>query len=205
MGVAKQLVEYVYNGGSVSQGLEEIFDRTVVGMGSLLTTSQFASPNPHDYRPRIHDYPEPVEPNRMSPAEFEMLQLLQELFAMLQRAHLKANDSLAPLGIRYEVKDRVAFPDLRRLTTSIPTLVSVTIELRDLHRPRRLPQLVKYRFGVGISSHKISLRVLDHKLNVTPPRHVFKPDRQTIQYQVRGYEDMLVPKLIERARRAYRR
>jgi len=187
--------------------LLEFFDRTLVGLASLATAGPALA---YSRKPTpAQDYPDsphfqPVHPRQyMDAYERSLLDLTNDLFNMLQRAHLRANEELAPLQIRYEVNSQ-PLPNLYHLTTNVPDM-TISVQLRDVAMQRRMPQVLRYRVSVGRVRGHVSVRALDDRLNVVPKKGDFKLDPRTQEFHVRAWEERLVLALIERARSAFRR
>lgn len=185
--------------------LLEIFGRTVAGLGSLALAGHVPLPP----RTPAQDYPDSPHFQEFHPRQYmdayerSLLDLTNDLFHMLHRAHLRANEHLLPLGIRYEINSQ-PLPNLFHLTTHTPDM-TITIQLRDAEMPRRQPQAVRYRISIGRVRGHVSIRPMDERLNVVPKKGDFKLDPRTQEFSIRAYEERLVPALIERARSAFRR
>lgn len=181
--------------------LVEFFDSPSASLGALAFAGHSVQMQQHPYQqqPQFDANPSMPDYNKA------MLNLMNEVMQMLQRAHIRANQELQPIGVRYEIKGAIPLNNLQHLTTTLPDMININIELRDVAFPRRLTQVVRYRISTSLKNKQISLRIMDSKVQIYPPKAIFHLHLETQNFDIAKFESRLVPKLIDRARSAFKR
>lgn len=137
------------------------------------------------------------------PLDQAYLDTVSEALILIYDAFNEANNFLNKLDIQYHLPRNL--PNLKDLSTKAPNNVNVTVQVRDHLIERRKPHIVRLRISRRTASATISISSLDPKLPLTPSKHVIRLDPRQRTFQLKSFQEQLIPALVDRARRAFRR